>query len=296
MMVSLGYFCDDIAEDKKYCSEPKTTIHPDVVSLIKETDLAGIILFASNFKSIEQGVKLTYGLQNARPNADLPLLIAVDQEGGRVTRLPRHLATSFTGNMAIGATYAEYQTDYATRVGAVLGAELSAMGINVNFAPTLDVNTNPDNPVINVRSFGENPETVAELGTAMVNAMQAQGIAVALKHFPGHGDTEVDSHTGLPRIDRSLDDLRASDLLPFQRVIANANPAMVMTAHIQYPQIDNHELTGIDGEPVVAPATMSRTILKDLLRDELSFSGVIVTDALGMAGISDYFDPVQCWR
>ncbi len=293
MMISLGYFCDDIPEQQKYCQEAKTQIHPEVIALIRDTEIAGVILFASNFKSVEQGVQLTYGLQNARPNPDLPLLIAVDQEGGRVARLPRHVATSFTGNMAIGATYEQYNTHYAEKVGTVLGAELSAMGINVNFAPTLDVNSNPDNPVINVRSFGENPDSVADLGVAMVNAMQNEGVAVALKHFPGHGDTEVDSHTGLPRIERSIEQLRDSDLVPFRRVISEANPAMVMTAHIQYPQIDSHELVGVDGEPLIAPATMSHKILNDLLREELAFDGVIVTDALDMAGISDYFEPVR---
>ena len=126
-----------------------------------------------------------------------------------------------------------------------------------------------------------------------MNDMQRKGVAAAIKHFPGHGDTDVDSHTGLPRVDRDMSDIEGSDLLPFREIIAHNSPAMVMTAHIQYPQIDSTTLTGTDGTEVIVPATMSRKILNDLLRQQYNFNGVIITDALDMAGISHFFDPVQ---
>ena len=147
--------------------------------------------------------------------------------------------------------------------------------------------------MINVRSFGGSPDQAGDLGTALVSSIQQQGVAAALKHFPGHGDTDVDSHTGLPRIDRSIDELVQSDLKPFAKVIKDSAPAMIMTAHIQYPLIDDSTLMGVEGDEVIRPATMSKVILTDLLRDQMNFQGVIVTDALDMKGISSFFDPVQ---
>lgn len=293
MMIGLSRYCDHPPENGGYCPTPMREVHDDIKELIQSTDIGGVILFASNFESVSQAVALTHQLQQAAANQELPLLVAVDQEGGIVIRLPRHVATSFAGNMAIGATYPSHGTYYADQVGQILGKELQVIGVNVNFAPTLDLNTNPDNPVINVRSFGGNPEQAGDLGAALVSSMQQQGVSAALKHFPGHGDTNVDSHTGLPRIDRSLDELMNADLKPFARVIQDSAPAMIMTAHIQYPLIDESTLTGVDGEEVIRPATMSRVILTDLLRKQMNFQGVIVTDALDMKGISSFFDPVQ---
>lgn len=197
------------------------------------------------------------------------------------------------GNMAIGATYEQHGDRFARESGEVLGQELSALGINVNHGPTVDVNVNAKNPVINIRSFGESASLVAELGSAQAKAIQQQGVVATLKHFPGHGDTHVDSHTGLPRVNHSAEEVEFVDLLPFQRAIDDGIAEMIMTAHIQYPQLDNSTFVATDGKTMVKPATMSRVILTDLLRDKMGFDGVVITDALDMAGISDFFTEQQ---
>ncbi|MDP5030847.1 MAG: glycoside hydrolase family 3 protein, partial [Paraglaciecola sp.] len=256
--------------------------------------IGGVVLFADNLDNTEQMLRLNYALQQAaQRGGHSPLFIAIDQEGGRVVRIPQNLATSFAGNMAIGATYAQHGDYFARLSGEIIAKELLSLGFNVNFAPTVDVNVNPLNPVINVRSYGEDANIVAELGTAQMAAMQAQGMMATLKHFPGHGDTSVDSHTGLPRVEHGLQQIEASDLLPFQYAIDQNAPAMIMTAHIQYPQLDNTLFTTKEGESTILPATMSRKILTDLLRDKMAFKGLIVTDALDMAGISHFFDKTE---
>lgn len=197
-----------------------------------------------------------------------------------------------TGNMSIGATYAKHGSDYASASAKVIAKELRAVGFNVNYAPTLDVNMNPNNPVINVRSFGEDPARVAELGGAQVDAYQHQQVIAALKHFPGHGDTNVDSHTGLPKVMHSKEQVMAQDIAPFRAVIeAGHAPGMIMTAHIQYPALDSSTFVSKQGQTMVKPATMSRAIMTSLLREELGYQGVTITDALDMAGISDFLPP-----
>jgi beta-N-acetylhexosaminidase len=293
LMIDIRYFCDELAEGKR-CTTPVTKLPEELANLIADTGVGGVILFAENLHDIPQMVRLNKDLQSAARSKGHPaLLIAVDQEGGRVMRLPKHLGTGFSGNMAIGATAEKHGTYFATQSGAIIGKELAALGINVNFAPTVDVNINPENPVINVRSFGESPQQVAELGLAQANAMQAQGVIVALKHFPGHGDTNVDSHTGLPRVDHDLETISEVDLKPFQHAIDHGNPGMIMTAHIQYPQLDDTEFEAKDGSSTILPATMSRKILTEHLRQRMKFNGVIVTDALNMAGIAHYYDQTE---
>ena len=290
LMLDLRYYCAS-APQQGQCKTPMTTLPAELAGLIRDYDIGGVILFAENLQSVEQIVQLNRDLQAAALSGPLkqPLFIGIDQEGGRVARLPRSLATSFSGNMAIGATYAEHGTAFATTVGKVLADELLPLGINVNFAPTIDVNVNPLNPVINVRAFGEDAQQVAELGGAMTAAMQQQGMIAALKHFPGHGDTEVDSHLGLPRVEHTAEQIRNVDLLPFAHIIGQDQPGMIMTAHIQYPALDNSTFVSKDGEQMVKPATLSHTILNKVLREELAYQGVIVTDALDMAGISKFF-------
>ena len=259
--------------------------------LITESGLGGIVLFADNLQDSAQIVRLNRELQDAalRSASGQPLLIGIDQEGGRVNRLPRGEAAAFAGNMAIGATYPVHGERFAAESAAVMAEQVRALGFNVNFAPTVDVNSNPENPVINVRSYSEQPQVVAELGAASVRAFQQAGVAATVKHFPGHGDTSVDSHTGLPRVERSLEQAHRVDLLPFKQVIAESAPALTMTAHIQYPSLDNSTLTSAIGEEILVPATLSRRILSGILRQEFGYKGVIVTDALDMAGISHYF-------
>ncbi|WP_212682452.1 glycoside hydrolase family 3 protein [Arsukibacterium tuosuense] len=292
LMLDLRYYCQDATPAGK-CRTPLTSLPPELAQLISQYDIGGVILFAENLQDSQQIITLNRQLQQAATRSDLkqPLFISIDQEGGRVARLPRQLATSFSGNMAIGATYPQHGNYFAEQAGTILADELLALGINVNFAPTVDVNVNPDNPVINVRAFAENPLVVAELGGAMTAAMQQRGVIAALKHFPGHGDTHVDSHLGLPRVEHSRQQIDQIDLLPFAEIINKQQPGMIMTAHIQYPALDSSTFTAKDGQQMIKPATLSRAILHDLLRQQLGYNGLIVTDALDMAGISHFFSP-----
>lgn len=293
LVLDIRYFCP-VRQAGKRCTEAVTTLPPALDTMLSETGIGGVILFAENLQDTRQILDLNRTLQQAaHSGGHPPLFIAIDQEGGRVVRLPQHLATSFSGNMAIGATYKKNGLKFATLSGQVIGKELATLGFNLNFAPAVDVNINPHNPVINVRSFGEDPQMVAELGLAQLQGMQQQGIIAALKHFPGHGDTSVDSHTGLPRVDHSAATIRAADLKPFQFAIDHDEPGMIMTAHIQYPALDNTQFTAIDGQKTILPATMSRIILTKTLRQEMGFKGVIITDALDMAGIAQFFEPAE---
>ncbi|MBB6542417.1 glycoside hydrolase family 3 protein [Thalassotalea piscium] len=296
IMLDIRYYCPELTEhvvftDENRCKSPVTTLHEDLSGLITDTSLGSIILFAENFTDIEQTIHLTQDLQQAAlaSNSAQPLLISIDQEGGRVVRLPRAIATSFSGNMAVGATYENHSDYFARKVGEVIGAELFSLGINVNHSPDVDVNINPNNPVINVRSFGETPEIVGELGVAMLEGLQSQGVIGTLKHFPGHGDTNTDSHTGLPRVEHSFDVVKSVDLLPFQQAIDTSNVEMIMTAHIQYPALDNSLVINKFGDSMIKPATLSKAILTTLLREEMGFDGVVITDALDMAGIAEFF-------
>ncbi len=293
MALDIRYFCSEAPIKAEHCQQGVTKLPTALADLIQATDIGGVVLFAENLVSNQQIIQLTHDLQKAAlaSKSAKPLIISIDQEGGRVVRLPH--ATSFAGNMAIGATYAHNKTKYATSSSQIIGAELKALGINNNYAPVIDVNTNADNPVINTRSFGENIQQVAELGVAAVNGLQAQGVMATLKHFPGHGDTSIDSHLDLPRVDHDLATIEKIDLAPFKWAIAHSEPAMIMTAHIQYPALDDSTFMSNNGEKIIRPATMSRKILTDLLRDKMAFKGIIATDALDMAGVAHYFDKVS---
>jgi len=296
MALDIRYFCLEAPLTKagltKQCLQPVTILPQALADMVSATGLGSVVLFAENLESTKQIIQLNHDLQQAalKSPSGKPLIISIDQEGGRVVRLPH--ATSFAGNMAIGATYLEHGVSFATKTSTVIAKELAALGFNNNYAPVLDVNTNPDNPVINTRSYGENPQQVAELGVAAVNGFQQHGIMATLKHFPGHGDTHVDSHLGLPVVAHDLATIKKKDLAPFQWAIDHSDPAMIMTAHIQYPALDDSTIVNNAGEKIVRPATMSRKILADLLRTKMGFDGIIATDALDMAGIAHYFDEV----
>lgn len=292
LMPDLRYFCAEPLPAAAACRTPVTELTPALAALIAEHKLAGVILFAENLVERGQIRRLTNALQAARhePGSAPPLLIAIDQEGGRVARLPRDQFPPFAGNMAIGATRAKYGDHFARLVGERLGADLAQLGFNVNFAPNVDVNNNPRNPVINVRSFGDDPAAVAELGAAFVTAMQQQGVAATAKHFPGHGDTHTDSHASLPRVDHDRATVDRIDLAPYRALIRNAPPKLIMSAHIQYPALDASTLPDRNGTPITVPATLSKRLLTDLLRTELGYRGVIVTDAMNMAGITAHWD------
>lgn len=244
-----------------------------VETAIREYAPAGLTLFRSlNVDSPAQLRELTAALQSiARARGLPPLLIAADQEGGQLMAIGGE-CTPLPGNMALGAAGSEA---LAVQAGEVLGRELLAMGVNVNYAPVCDVNINPRNPVIGIRSFGENPEEVGRLASAMIRGIQSQGVAATAKHFPGHGDTASDSHHGLSSVPHALDRLRRVEFLPFKNAIAGG-VQMVMSAHLALPALDG---------PDAPPATLSQRILRGLLREELGFDGVIVTDAMDMKAI-----------
>jgi beta-N-acetylhexosaminidase len=277
-------------------TNPVVTYLPDALAdLITETDLGGVVLFAENIVSRKQLTQLTQQMQEAakRSASKQPLFIGIDQEGGRVVRLNRDEHPGFSGNMAVGATKEQHGTFFAQAVGEAIASQLSSMGINLNFAPVVDVNSNPLNPVINTRSFGQNAKDVAELSSAMVDGLQNRNVMATLKHFPGHGNTAIDSHTGLPRVEGDLQQLEQNDLFPFYQVIKQANPAMIMTAHIQFPEVDNSCLMTKSGKKLVKPATLSRVLLTELLRNKMGYKGVVITDAMNMASIAEHFDPVE---
>jgi len=254
-------------------------ITPEVERMIAEYKVGGVVLFrwAGNLESREQIAQLTGELQSfSMRETGAPLFISVDQEGGIVTRIPG--ATDFPGNMALGATGS---TEYAYDVGSIIGKELSALGINMDLAPVLDVNVNPANPVIGLRSFGEDADLVSKLGIAYMRGLQDSGVIPVGKHFPGHGDTATDSHTGLPVVSYSRDVLEEVHLKPFSDAISEGMPS-IMTAHIIVQSIDKEK-----------PATLSKAVLTGLLRNELGFNGIIMTDAMDMAAISGYYGPIE---
>jgi beta-N-acetylhexosaminidase len=290
LILDIRYFCEDNTPSKQ-CRKPVTAMPGSLLTLLSNQNIGGIILFSENIENASQLISLNYSLQAHMQKAgQSPLFIAIDQEGGRVARLPHSILPAFAGNLAIGASAHQHGNIFAKNVGEHIGKTLLPLGINTNFAPSIDINSEPKNPVINVRSFGENPVQTAELGEAFVSAMQKAGVLSAVKHFPGHGDTHVDSHSGLPRVDHTLQEAQSGDLLPFANIINSATPpAMVMTAHIQYPALDDTTIRNKKGELQVVPATLSKRILTNTLRNSLRFNGLIITDALDMAGISQFF-------
>ncbi|MFC4078262.1 glycoside hydrolase family 3 protein [Salinithrix halophila] len=254
----------------------------DIRHLIQDVHAGNVILFAwsENVKDPVQTAQLNNGLQTYAENTRLkiPLLIATDQEGGVVARMTTG-ATELPGNMALGAGRDRWG---AYEAAALTAAELKAVGINMNLAPDVDVNVNPDNPVIGVRSFGEDPQLVARMGVAAIRGYQWNGVVATAKHFPGHGDTDVDSHLGLPVIDKSREELERVELVPFKRAIRSRIDA-IMTAHIHVPALD---------DTPKLPATLSKPILTGLLRKEMGYRGIIITDSMTMAGVADYFGGV----
>ncbi|WP_425829730.1 glycoside hydrolase family 3 protein [Streptomyces fractus] len=229
--------------------------------------LASVGLFGRNIATPEQLAALTAQLRSERDD----VLVAIDEEGGDVTRLEVRTGSSFPGNHALGAVD---DTALTRDVASELGHRLAACGVNLNWAPSADVNANPDNPVIGVRSFGADTSLVARHTAAYVEGLQSAGVAACTKHFPGHGDTAVDSHHDVPRIDVDLDVLHSRDLEPFRAAIAAGSRA-VMSAHILVPALDPEY-----------PATLSRRILTGLLREEFGYEGLIVTDGMEMKAIS----------
>ena len=262
-----------------------TELNEEIRSMLARNRFGGYLLFGENFSDTEQSVRMVSGLQAANQSGGgVPMLIFVDQEGGRVNRIP--WSSIGVGNMALGATG---DPENARKMAAIHGEEIRQLGIHADFAPVVDVNNNPSNPVIGDRSFSDDAQTVAEFGCAYLAGLHDAGTIAALKHFPGHGNTDTDSHTGFPLISSSYEELKENELIPFQTAI-DAGADMVMTAHIQFPMIEQETAVSVStGEKIYLPATMSRTILTDILRKEMGFEGVIVSDALDMAAITKNF-------
>lgn len=259
-----------------------TTVHEGLKRNIHDQDLGGLILFDKNIVDARQVATFTHDLQAEA--GDIPLFLGIDQEGGVIKRIPG--GTNLPGQMALGATG---NTALAESAAQLTGEELKALGIQVNFAPVLDINSNPDNPIIGIRSFGSNADLVTRLGLAMIKGLKESGVIAAVKHFPGHGDTAVDSHLGMPVLTHQRERLDAVELKPFREAINNGVD-MIMTAHIAFPAIDNEQMTSLkDGQKVPVPATLSKKVLTGLLRDELEYDGLIISDAFTMKGIAEHF-------
>jgi beta-N-acetylhexosaminidase len=243
------------------------TTAPDWVRRWLGEGLGGVALFARNVESPAQIARLTAQLRAERPE----VIVAIDEEAGDVTRFESVYGSSRPGNLALGAIDDPALTEAVARD---LGTDLAAAGITLDYAPDTDVNSNPDNPIIGVRAFGSEPDLVARQSVAWIRGLQSAGVAACAKHFPGHGDTAVDSHHALPLIDRDLAALQACELVPF-RAAVEAGVRAVMTGHLLVPALDPAQ-----------PATLSRRILTDLLRGEMGYTGLIVTDAIEMQGVS----------
>ena len=255
--------------------------------LLKKYDFGGLLMYANNMTDINQTVTMIREAQSASMKSanGIPMFICVDQEGGLVNRVS--FGTTGSGNMALAATG---DTSNTEEIAGILGEEISALGFNMDFAPVSDVNNNPDNPVIGTRSFSDDPNTVAENVVAFIDGLNKYNISTSVKHFPGHGNVGEDSHTKLPLSELTLDELKECELIPFEAGI-EAGADMIMTAHIQYPNIDDTRyISKDDGKEVYLPATLSKKIMTGLLRDEMGFDGIIISDSMQMDAIATHFD------
>lgn len=253
----------------------------EILQMIEEEHVGGVILFSRNIGTPEEVLHLTSELQNAAKRAahPFPLLISIDQENGIVRRLGSG-TTVFPGSMLLGAINDVEATE---RIAKATAEELKALGVNMNLAPVVDINNNPFNPVIGVRSFGETAEQVTRHGLASIKGHQAAGIIATVKHFPGHGDTDTDSHLDLPTIFHDLERLKQVELVPFQRAIDDGTDC-VMISHVYFPALESRNNL---------PATLSKSLVNDLLRKQMGFDGVVTTDCLEMNAISKTVGTVE---
>jgi len=255
------------------------TLSEEFVSLIKEYKIGNVILFLRNVKSASQLRRLCGEIQSLiQQETGYPAFIIIDQEGGMVTRLPRD-AVTVPCAMSLAATGDPGNAEKASQITI---RQLQGLGANFNMAPVLDVNNNPGNPVIGIRSFGDQPERVGDFGLAALRPYEGSGILCCGKHFPGHGDTAVDSHLGIPKVDKSLEELEKTELVPFRRAIEGGIPA-IMISHVMFPQL----------EPKQVPCTMSREIITGLLKEKLGFRGLVLTDCMEMLAIQNHYGTPQ---
>lgn len=245
------------------------TISPFAKKMIAENRVGGFILYKDNIKSVSQTVALLNSLKAANKESSVPLWLSLDQEGGKVSRLPDEI-NKFPSAHELGALK---DTQHTKEVGGALGLTVKALGFNMDFAPVLDIDSNPDNPVIGDRSFGSDADTVINHGLAMMEGISEAGVTTVVKHFPGHGDTSVDSHYALPVVGKSMDELEKLELLPFVEAVGQ-NADAVMVAHLLIPALDKDY-----------PTSISDKAINGLLRTGLGYNGVVVTDDLTMGGL-----------
>jgi beta-N-acetylhexosaminidase len=242
--------------------------------LIEKYKVGGFILLGQNIKDTKQTLELVNSLKISNSKNKTPLFLSIDEEGGRITRLPKEFAKLPT-NKVIGE---KNNSSLSYKIGSLLGEEVKAFGLNMNFAPVLDVNSNQQNPVIGDRSFGSSVDIVSKLGIQTMKGIQSQNIVAGVKHFPGHGDTSVDSHVGLPVVNNDLYRLKSLELIPFSKAIENGAD-VVMVAHILLPKIDKEN-----------PASFSKIVITDVLRNYLKYDGVVITDDMTMGAVVKNYD------
>ncbi len=245
-------------------------IDEDTKNLIQDLKIGGLIFFGRNIEDANQTRELISSLKKLNKINKIPLFISIDEEGGKVSRLPKEF-NKLPEAVDIGDANSQ---DLSFEYGKLLGLRLNSLGFNTNYAPVMDINSNPRNPVIGNRAFGNSPEVVSKNGVQVMKGMKSQGIIPVIKHFPGHGDTDVDSHIGLPVVNKSIEDIRKFELTPFKKSIEEGAD-MIMVAHIIFPEIDREY-----------PSTMSKEVIEDILRGELGFEGVVISDDLTMGAIT----------
>lgn len=250
-----------------------TSLSNEEAELIRNEKVGGVILLGGNIQNETQLLQYMKNIKQANKTNHTPLMLGVDEEGGRVSRIPDSIA-NFPSSQYIGA---HGSPSTSREIGQLLAQKVKAFGFNVNFAPVLDIHNNPQNNVIGDRSFGTTPNIVSEFGIATMNGIKSEGVIPVVKHFPGHGNTSVDSHVSLPNVDKSIEDIKEEEIIPFQKAF-NEGADMVMVAHILYSAFDQEY-----------PATLSKRIITDFLREEMEFEGVVITDDMSMGAITQNY-------
>ncbi|CAM3431058.1 beta-N-acetylhexosaminidase [Marinicrinis lubricantis] len=250
-----------------------TSINDTDIEMMDQYKVGGFIFYQDNIETLTQTVSLMDQLKAHHSDNDPPLLLSVDQEGGMVSRMPSELK-ALPGNGEVGPLN---NPELSFEMGRMLAKQLQLAGMNMNFAPVMDVNSNLNNPIIGERSFSSDPMVVSKLGIETMKGMQQEGTISVIKHFPGHGDTSVDSHLELPRLDKTKEQLEQTELVPFQEAV-KANADVIMMAHILVPALDQQR-----------PSSLSSKIVRGLLRDELEYDHVVMTDDLTMKGITNHY-------
>ena len=249
------------------------SINEEIESFINDYKVGGVIFFDRNIADAEQTFKLVNDIKEKNQDNDIPLLVSVDEEGGRVSRVPDEFQKLPSAKIIGDIDNDEIALEY----GEIIGESLNSLGFNLDYAPVLDINSNPDNPVIGDRAFGDKEEIVSKNGIDVSKGLKEKNIIPVVKHFPGHGDTKIDSHVNLPIIYKTREQLEELELLPFRKAIKEEIDG-VMVAHILFDQIDKEY-----------PATMSKAIMTDILRDDLSFDGVVFSDDMTMGAIIENY-------